>query len=515
MPRQLPDHADLTQLKNQAKDLVKAHKLGDPEALGRIVQNHPRFAQSSPQEIQNFRFTLSGAQLVIAREYGFASWPKLKAHVLSAAPQADDPVMLFKQAMQADDAARARRLFERKPALKALIHEPLGPFDSPAIVNVRSREMLDVLLDAGADLNAKSRWWAGGFGLLHVAKPEIAAYAIQRGAIVDVHAAARLGLLDRLRELLDADPALVYARGGDGQTALHFASTREVAALLLERGADIDARDVDHESTPAQYMLDHRHNVAGDLVRRGCKTDLLMAAALGDVELVRRHLEANPDCIRLRAAEEFFPMTNHRAGGSIYLWVLGRNTSAHQAAAKFGHADVLHLLMEFSTPQEQLLAACWLHDRAMIDALRTEHPGLVESLSESQRQEIAHAARNNNTQAVCDMLDAGLPVVARGQHRATPLHWAAWHGNLEMVKVILRFGPPLEDTENDYHATPLGWATHGSENGWYCQTGRYPDVVEALLQAGAVVPLEAVGTKAVREVLRRYGAMDRADEAGT
>src|SRR5437867_12012412 len=108
--------------------------------------------------------------------------------------------------------------------------------------------MLDVLLAAGADINAKSRWWAGGFGLLHGASPELAAYAIERGAIVDVHAAARLGMLEKLQELIALDPGSVHARGGDGQTPLHFASTVETAAFLLDHGANIDALDVDHES---------------------------------------------------------------------------------------------------------------------------------------------------------------------------------------------------------------------------------------------------------------------------
>ena len=178
--------------------------------------------------------------------------------------------------------------------LRAKIDEPLGPFDSPVITNVRSKEMLDVLLAFGANLNAKSRWWAGGFGLLHAASTELAAYAIERGAIVDVHAAARLGLLDRLRELVKADPELVHSRGGDGQTPLHFAATVEIARYLLDHGARVDTRDLDHESTPAQWMLDDRLDVARYLVARGCQTDLLMAAALGDLELARRHLEANP-----------------------------------------------------------------------------------------------------------------------------------------------------------------------------------------------------------------------------
>src|SRR5262249_6399184 len=121
----------------------------------------------------------------------------------------------FKQAFEQNDAARFRELLQRHPELKTGINEPIAAFDAPIITRARSREMLDVLLEAGADINAKSRWWAGGFGLLHGAAPELAAYAIERGAVVDVHAAARLGLLPRLRELVDSEPAMVHAQGGD------------------------------------------------------------------------------------------------------------------------------------------------------------------------------------------------------------------------------------------------------------------------------------------------------------
>lgn len=60
---------------------------------------------------------------------------------------------------------------------------------------------------------------------------------------------SRLGMMAKLRELVAADPDVVHARGGDGQTPLHFTSTVEVAEFLLANGAEIDARDVDHEST--------------------------------------------------------------------------------------------------------------------------------------------------------------------------------------------------------------------------------------------------------------------------
>ena len=194
----------------------------------------------------------------------------------------------LKKAVAEDDAAALGQLLQEHPEMKARINQPLATFDAPVIIQARSRKMLDLLLDSGADINAKSSWWAGGFGLLHVAEPALATYAIERGAVVDVHAAARLNLMDRLRNLILADPELVNSRGGDGQTPLHFAATIEVAEYLLDHGAQIDAWDVDHESTPAQYMVRERQEVVRYLLQRGCKTDLLMASAVGDADLVRK-----------------------------------------------------------------------------------------------------------------------------------------------------------------------------------------------------------------------------------
>ena len=107
------------------------------------------------------------------------------------------------------------------------------------------------------------------------------------------------------------------------------------------------------------------------------------------------------------------------------------------------------------------------------------------------------------------MLAAGLPVDAPGQHGATPLHWAAFHGNVEMAREILRYNPPLEFSDSDFDLTPLGWGIYGSEHGWYCRTGNYAATVETLLKAGAKIPEKQTGgTAAVREVLRRFGAKD-------
>ncbi len=419
-----------------------------------------------------------------------------------------DPAVQIREAYDKDQADRVRELLNLHPELKARINDPVGPFDSPAVVRVRSRAMLDVLLDAGADLNAKSEWWAGGFGILHSASPDVASYAIERGAFVNAHAAARLGRLERLVELIDGDPGLVHARGPDGQTPLHFAAAIEIAAFLLDQGADIDARDIDHESTPAQYMLGDRQDVARYLVSRGCTTDLLMATALGNIELAHRHLDADPGCIRMRVSDEFFPMVRKRGGGTIYQWTLGFYASAHQVARKFGRDDVLQLLLARSPASVRLIDACWTGDEATARTIRTENPGIVASLPDGDLRLVTDAARNNETNAVGLLLECGWPVGARGQHQATALHWAGFHGNAAMVEIALGFGAELEPTDADFHGTPLGWTIHGSENGWHCQTGDYAATAEALIAAGAELPAKLGGSPAVRAVLRRHGVAE-------
>jgi hypothetical protein len=244
-----------------------------------------------------------------------------------------------------------------------------------------------------------------------------------------------------------------------------------------------------------------------------------MAAALGDLDLVRRHLEADPDAIRLRVSDEYFPMVGGKNGGTIYQWMLGWYVSAHQVARNFGHEHVFRFLMERSPDEIKLITACWLGDeatvtsllaaapfrRAHVEPFRRAHvePNLSTRWRDPDRRQLAHAARNNDPTAVRLMLTIGLPVDATSQHGATPLHWAAFHGNAEMVELILRSNPPLEVTDTDFHATPVGWAIYGSEHGWHHETGNYAATVEALLRAGAKPPQEVAGSAAVRQALRR------------
>jgi hypothetical protein len=220
--------------------------------------------------------------------HGFATWAKLKSHVQV---QGLSPTEALKTAVCDSDAARVRDVLKHYPELRARIDDPLpdygfGQHALFAAVPRRDRTTIDVLLREGANIRKRTEWWAGGFGVLDECDPSLVGFLTERGAVVDVHSASRLGMMPTPRELVTADPSVVQAQGGDGQTPLHFASTVEVAEFLLSSDAEIDARDVDHESTPAQYMLrvEHkrhypqdRQDVARYLVSRGCRTDILMA----------------------------------------------------------------------------------------------------------------------------------------------------------------------------------------------------------------------------------------------
>src|SRR5215470_10218513 len=164
----------------------------------------------------------------------------------------------LKLAVCDSDAQGVEEVLSRYPELRAIIDEPLpgygfGQHAIFAAVQRSDLATIDMLLRFGANIKKRTEWWAGGFGVLDDCHPSLADFLIERGAELDAHSAARLGRIEELRERIAGDPKVVHARGGDGQTPLHCACTVAIAEVLLNAGADMDARDVDHESTPAQY----------------------------------------------------------------------------------------------------------------------------------------------------------------------------------------------------------------------------------------------------------------------
>jgi ankyrin repeat protein len=500
MSRTLPERANLEFLTKQAKDFLHDVKAGDAIARERLRAWGPPDASEPPK--------LSDCQHALAREYGFASWPRLRAHV--EAMGATDPMEALAAALKTRQAAPVAEVLSRFPSLQAKLNEPVlgGAFGAtPLIVAVgqANREVVDLLLANGANINQRSHWWAGGFHVLED-DHDLADFLIERGATLDAKSAAQLGRMEALAALVAADPRAVHLRAGDGQTPLHVAPTVEIAEFLLRHGAEIDARDVDHESTPAQYLVRSHPEVARFLVSRGAETDILLAAALGDIERVRGFLDADPESIHTTVSERYFPKRNIHAGGHIYTWTLGQGKTAHSVAREFGHEELFRLLMDRSPDSLKLTVACEVGDEAAFAALQRARPELAQKLTDEERRKLPFAAQNNNVEAVRLMLEAGWPVGAVGQHGATALHWAGFHGNAAMARVILVHQPPLEAREKDYGMTPLGWTIYGSLNGWHAERGDYSGVLELLLDAGAKAPPltpDVKASEAVLAVLRR------------
>jgi hypothetical protein len=229
-----------------------------------------------------------------------------------------------------------------------------------------------------------------------------------------------------------------------------------------------------------------------------------MCAALGDLERVRAHLEADPASVHTAVDRAHFPMRDARAGGTIYQWSLGAFKTPHLIAREFGHEHVFELLMSSSPVSLRLATACELGDDATVDALLHDNPGVVSRLSDDERRRVALAAELNDTRAVRTLLRAGWPVdVLTSPNGASALHWAGFHGNVEMLKEILRYHPPLDVVEKQFGGTPLTWTSYGSVHG-YARNPDYPATMTALLDAGAKVPeldkLEP--SEEVRAVLR-------------
>lgn len=502
--QELPARPNLEHLKNQARTLLRQSLASDAAATARFAAFG--ITPETPK--------LADALHTIAREYGFDTWTALKLHVEAAS---EDPVEALTAAVKANSTPLVRQVLARHPSLKSRINEPLPKygFDAPALfaaVNHGNREMIDLLLDAGANLNERTRWWAGSFGVLDAAGPELASYLISRGAKIDIHSAARLGMIDRVREFLAGDPQLVHARGGDGQFPLHFAATAEIAAVLLDAGADIEARDIDHESTALQYMVSikpHRHEVAKYLISRGAQVDIVAAAALGDLALLERILNDDPETVRITVNEKNFPKRDPKSGGVIYMFGFGFTRSPHMIAHQFGHKAVFDLLMQRSPNWLRLVYAAEIGDEELAQRIVAQHPTLFAKLSANAARRIIGVALRNNTRAVELLLGYGWPANATLDNNQTALHYAAWHGNLAAVQTLLSHNAPVNVFEGEHGGSPLGWALHGSLNSWKRDKGDYVGVTKALLNAGGQLPkpegpLEA--TEEVLEILRQHAS---------
>lgn len=290
--RRLPANADLAHIKHEAADLLHGQRARVPQVLHRIREFHPKMRALNDEHIAGARLKLSDAYLTIAREYGFPSWPKLKAFVergndkeldLPAHERIADPE--FRRAVDMLDAgdvvalqahlARYPDLVRRRvtlyggnyfqtPALLEFVAEnpvrrgelpkniadvarvildagaretresldsalSLAASSSVARASGVQRALIDVLCDYGANPDA------GMVPALMYGEFEGASRLLERGAEVTIVAAAAMGRASDVRRMASV------ATDDERSLALAFAAQHghtETVRILLDAGAD-------------------------------------------------------------------------------------------------------------------------------------------------------------------------------------------------------------------------------------------------------------------------------------
>jgi len=231
--------------------LLAGQRAGNPEALERFHAHHPRLGGLSHAEVASARIALHDAQLVIAREYGFASWSKLKVH-LDAFAAARWTRPFVKDLSWYED--RARGLIS---AHEAGLSHALAQIREwhPKWGGASDAEILSAPFDVEDARLVYARQhgfdsWAAFTA--HVGELISGAAKEPFMAAFEALQAADLG---RLTVLLRAHPDLALARGTNGNSLLNLAASLwcgraarglsdddafELLQALLDAGADVN-----------------------------------------------------------------------------------------------------------------------------------------------------------------------------------------------------------------------------------------------------------------------------------
>jgi ankyrin repeat protein len=335
------ERPDLDQLKRQAKELLDAYLAGDAAATAE-VNAHYRGATAGA-------FALHHAQLVLARSYGFESWPKLKAYV--------DGVTMrrFVAAVQAGDLAGVRAMLRQRPELVHM--DTAGTNEHRGLhyaVLRRDVPMVRLLMEAGADPRqgiyphreattaltlARDRGYADVVAAIEEEEQHRRESMSCPNATVSpvqdrINDAIRGGEVSEAIRLLEADASLLHACDRTGGSPLHTAAAVldvEMVRWLVDRRAD--ARKVNLSGqTPLDLAVQavRWRNRAGRerfpavaelLIRRGCEVSPAAAAAMGDLERLRAWRAQEPR--RLRESNRML-----------------------EVAVIFGHMEVLRFLLD-------------------------------------------------------------------------------------------------------------------------------------------------------------------------
>ncbi|HVC74886.1 MAG TPA: ankyrin repeat domain-containing protein [Candidatus Micrarchaeaceae archaeon] len=481
MSNSLPDRPDLGQLRRQAKELRDAARRGDPAAAERLTRHHP-----SPHRGE---VSLAAAQLVIARELGFSSWPKLKAAVDATVGGPDsrasalvaasiegrlkeaeallraDPDMAGRSlhaAVMLGEVEAVRTMLAADPEAAVAIDDERGW--PPLLYSCYSRwhqidpdravglaEVVRLLLEAGASPNTNNG-----------ARPH-------RGYRSALHGSAMVNSPTITRVLLERG-----ANPSDGESLYHAAGHRDHACLelLLSHGAavagtwalDVAVRADDPEGVALLLSAAQRN---GETAHESASKLMADAAATASIDVLDALVRAGGD-----------PGARDDAG-----------ISAVRLATRAGRPESAELLIGVGAPDDstdidRFVGACIRAEQSTAAQLLTKHPDLRDRLTDHDRAAVVEAAGSAPAAAVALMLDLGFTPNTRNGFGEQPLHTAAYAGNAEAVRLLLNAGADVEARDDNFDGTPLAYATVGSGER-AGQLGNWIETIRLLVDAGA------------------------------
>jgi ankyrin repeat protein len=301
--RAMRENPDIDQLKRQAKELLEAYRASSPEAVAEVTA----YLRTATPDT----FALHDAQFVLARSYGFESWPKLKAAV--------DGVTATRlhAAVESGDLNTARELLTRRPEIV-----DLGRGEMRAVhmsVLRRDLEMTRLLLEFGADpdggiwpkrdatgpyILARERGYDEITEVLRAAREKRGARSPNgpTEAVRKCQQAFQCGNEDEIVAVFEQHPELAGMCPADGRTMLHQAAANGALRWmkwLLDRGADVH-RNSHNGWTPLDYaatgqggpwVFDNQkfERVAALLLEHGAQLSPISAAALGRWDYLEKH----------------------------------------------------------------------------------------------------------------------------------------------------------------------------------------------------------------------------------
>jgi ankyrin repeat protein len=519
--RELPARPNLEQYKKQAKDLARDCGLGVPDALARVQRHHPRFTTDPGQQARSPRVALTDAQLVIAREHGFESWPKFAAHITtlnlerSVAALADPVSSFIRAACVPRDASHTSGTLEEAELI-------LARYPQVARANIHTAAILadDEGVRAFLARDPSSATTAGGphqwdalthlcfSRYLRIDRARSDAFIRTASALLDAGASANTGWYEMI-DHPNPRPLLESAIYGTAGIAQHEAMTR----LLLEYGADPNDEETPYHAAEGYDLAVLKVLLeSGKLNPISMTTLLLRKADWHDTEGIRLLLQhgADPNAMtrwgvtalhqalrRDNRLESITLLLDHGADPASKNVHTG--TSSIAMAARRGRGDVLALLAERGfDPKlggaDRLIAACATADDTAIRAIAAAEPEPAKEIIAQGGTLLAAFAGNGNTEGVRRLLDLGVDAGALFREGdmywdlardSTALHSAAWRARPATVKLLIERGTPVNVLDGKGR-TALALAVKACVDS-YWKERRTPESVEALLHAGATV----------------------------